>query len=117
MVLLVRGVFLCVQVRGVRDSPGCLSRAVFIWRTPNNIDEHFSPWKASSPAIEFESCLKEALNRTAYPQVDGMNVLELEELKLICKEIKFNSVCTSIVFLTLNEISVNVWLVYRLDHK
>ena len=101
VVLLVRGVVLCVQVRGVRDSPGCLSRAVFIWRTPNLIDDKSVPY----PSEGLENCMQEAMDSIVHPKVTEMNEVDKKELVQICRDIKFNHVRLDFTLVLLTSLS------------
>jgi hypothetical protein len=84
---------LCVcQVRGVKSVSGCSARAVYIWRAPNLIDDANVPWEITSSAIDYANCMKESGNKTAYPHLDNMSVIDIAELKQLCKEIKFDAV-------------------------
>jgi hypothetical protein len=84
---------LCVcQVRGVKSVSGCSARAVYIWRAPNLIDDATSNWEILSYGTEYNQCVKEASNSTLHPHLDNMSVIDIAELKQLCKEIKFDAV-------------------------
>lgn len=82
----------CRQIRGVKSVPGCSSRAVYIWRTPNVVDESNSVWDSSSHGSTYAQCIREAMNATLYPSLAHMTIVDIAELKQICREIRFDGV-------------------------